>query len=203
MSDNVMRDNVMSDNVMSDNVMSDNVPGSGAAASDRHHPKQRQPRTVGGVHLGEDADRDTKRLAAAILEVLAGVRTPTAAAQALGLSLPTYYHVESRALAALVQACAPRPKGPKKRVDLELTQLRKANARLEREAQRQQALVRLAQRSLGLPPPPTPPAKGQAKGQGKKARPRRPVARALQVAARLQVPEPPAAADSLQQQTTS
>ena len=36
---------------------------------------------------------EAKRLAAVILEVLAGVRTPTGAATALGIRLPRYYFV--------------------------------------------------------------------------------------------------------------
>ena len=56
--------------------------------------------------------RDAKQRAAAILEVLAGGRTPTQAAQALGVSLGRYYLLEDNALAALVAACEPQPRGP-------------------------------------------------------------------------------------------
>jgi hypothetical protein len=56
--------------------------------------------------------------------------------------------------------------------------LRLDNQRLERELGRQQALVRLVQRNVGLAPPP--------KQAGKKRRQRRPVARALAVAQRLE-----------------
>src|ERR1700693_1924880 len=63
------------------------------------------------------ASRDAKKHAAALLEVLAGARTPGQAAQALGLSLPGYYHLETRALGGLVQAFEPpaggRVKGPR------------------------------------------------------------------------------------------
>jgi hypothetical protein len=54
---------------------------------------------------------EAQRLAATILEVLAGARTPTQAAPALSISLPRYYQLEARALAGLVAALAPRPKG--------------------------------------------------------------------------------------------
>ena len=50
--------------------------------------KKRAPRTTGGVNLGQESSREAKRLAAAILEVLAGERTPAQAAQALAISLP-------------------------------------------------------------------------------------------------------------------
>jgi len=55
---------------------------------------------------------ETKRLAAAILEVLAGVRSPADAAKTLEISLPRYYLLEQRALAGLLAACEPRAKGP-------------------------------------------------------------------------------------------
>ena len=52
--------------------------------------KRGRPRGQSGAHhdLGEGASAEAKRLAAAILEVLAGARTPTEAAEALSLSLP-------------------------------------------------------------------------------------------------------------------
>src|SRR5687768_12360377 len=41
---------------------------------------------------------EAQRLAATILEVLGGVRSPPQAAQALAISLPRYYQLEARAL---------------------------------------------------------------------------------------------------------
>ena len=140
----------------------------------------------GGAALGQEQSREVQRTAAAILEVLAGLRTPTQAAGALGVSVPRYYQLEARALHALVAACAPRPRGPGHNAERELTQLRRQQQRLERELTRQQTLVRLAQRSLGLAPP------APAKSAGKKRR--RPTARALQAAAHLQNDRQPAAA---------
>lgn len=162
-------------------------------------PRLRQP--VGGPDLGRAASSEAKRLAAAILEVLAGVRTTSDAAAAVGLSLTRYYQVESRALAGLVQACEPRSKGPQPSPERQVTALRRDNERLQREVARQQTLVRLSQRSIGLAAP-APPAKTPA--GGKKPRRRRPVARALQVANRLQptTPTVPDAERSLQQGTT-
>src|SRR5581483_6620143 len=132
-----------------------------------------------------------RRQAAAILEVLAGLRTPTQAAQALGVSLPRYYALELRALQGLVGACEPRPKGRRVTPAAELTQLRRQLAQVQRQCARQQTLLRLAQRAVGLPAPQAPPA-GKAQG-GKKRRSRRPRARALRVLQRLEpMPEPPA-----------
>ena len=141
--------------------------------------------TPGGAGLGKDAGPEAQRLAAAILEVLAGVRTPTQAAEALGVSVPRYYQVETRALQALVASCAPRPRGPGRSADKELAALRRQQERLQRELNRQQTLVRLAQRTIGLTPPKPTADKPAGKDQRKKRR-RRPVVRALRAAEVLQ-----------------
>jgi hypothetical protein len=135
----------------------------------------------GGAELGKDRSAAAKRLAAAILEVLAGARTPAQAAEALSLSVPRYYQVESRALHGLLAACESRPKGRQPNSAGEVNALRQENQRLQRDVSRQQALVRAAQRSVGLAPP-APMPKNKS---GKKTRKRR-VARALTVASRLQ-----------------
>jgi len=120
-------------------------------------------------------------MAAAILEVLAGARTPAEAATVLGMSLPRYYQVEAQGLRGLLAACEPRPRGRQPDAERALRALRLENQRLQRDVARQQALARAAQRSLGLAPP----AAAPAAKSGKKVRKRR-VARALSVARRLQ-----------------
>jgi hypothetical protein len=55
-----------------------------------------------------DASPEARKLAAAILEVLAGAQTPGEAAGSLGVSLARYYQLEMRALAGLVAACEDR-----------------------------------------------------------------------------------------------
>ena len=132
------------------------------------------------------ASDQARRQAAAILEVLAGVRRPNEAAQVLGTSLPRYYQLEQRALAGLVSACEPAPRGPRHDHARQLARLEREKQRLQRECDRQQALVRMAERSLGLPGPAAvkPPAKGQevaSQNGSKKRRKRRPSVRALQV----------------------
>jgi hypothetical protein len=121
--------------------------------------------------------REARQLAAVVLEVLAGVRTPMAAAQALGVSLPRYYAVELRALEGLVAACAPRPKGRVRSAASELAALQRECEQLRRDCARQQALVRASQRTIGLtaPPPPSP-------RPGKKRHSRKPTVRALKAA---------------------
>jgi hypothetical protein len=143
-------------------------------------PKTRAPRTTGGATLGREASREAKRLAAAILETLAGERTPLQAAQALGLSLVRYYQLEAGGLRGLLAACEPKPRGRQPDANADVERLRQANARLQRDLARQQALVRLTQRAAGLTAPVPPPNRS-----GKRSRKRKPSARALTVAQRL------------------
>jgi hypothetical protein len=144
-----------------------------------------RPRNGGPAVRLDGIDRDSRRLAAAILEVLAGVRTPVAAAQALDISLPKYYLMEARALQGLLAACTPRPKGRVRTAASELAAVRRECDRWQRACARQQTLARLAQRAVGLSPPSPPP---KAAGS-KKRRARRPTARALKVVERLREEE--------------
>ncbi len=141
--------------------------------------KRRRRHQVGGFDLAKDRGAKARQLAAAILEVLAGARTPTEAATALELSVPRYYQLEAQALRGLLVACEPKPKGRVRTVKNELETLQKENQRLQRELTRHQSLHRVAQRAVGLAPPTPTPTKA-----GKKPRKRR-VARALSVAQRL------------------
>jgi len=156
------------------------------------------PRLKPGARLGVEAiSRDAQRVAAVILEVLAGVKTPTEAAVLVGLSVPRYYLWEQRALEGLVRACEPRPKGKVASTRHQIAVLEKEVARLRLECARQQALVRASQRTIGLagasPPASKPAARPAAKtaakpteAGGKAKRKRRPVARALKAVAALQ-----------------
>ena len=164
-------------------------PGSGSGA------KPRAPRgSKDGLNL-QQVCFETRRQAAAILEVLAGLRTPIQAAKELGIAMPVYYKLEQRALASVVEACQPRPRGPGRSPghasERELAAARRECETLRRELNRQQALTRAAQRAMGLsaaPPPPTPAQKAPGK------RNRKPVARALRTIAALRKtqPQPPA-----------
>jgi hypothetical protein len=155
------------------------MTGTNGAVADK--PRQRRVKQPGGPGLTQDTSRQAKQVAAAILEVLAGARTPQQAADALTVSLPRYYQLESRALRSVVVACEARPKGRVRSPASEVAKLKAQNEQLQREVTRQQALVRIAQRSVGLAPPAAPPPKAA----GKRTRRRRPVARALSVATRL------------------
>ena len=130
-----------------------------------------------------EGDGTAKKTAAMILEVLAGLRSTTEAAQALEISSMRYYVLERRAMEGMVQALQPRPKGKQKRPENTLEGLRRDKARLEREVGRLQALVRAAQRTMKLPPLPS---REKKKGDGRRGR--RPQVRAERTIALLQAP---------------
>lgn len=140
-------------------------------------------------HRLQGGTGEANRTAVAILEVLAGLRTPAEAAQALRVSLPRYYVLETRALEGLVAACEPKPLGKQPSPATRLAALEKELQQARRECARQQALVRVAQRSVGLPALTARPEKQTAEKQtakrdraGRKRRPRRPTVRALRAA---------------------
>lgn len=93
---------------------------------------------------------NAKRMAAVVLEVLSGLRTPTDASQATGISLPRYYVLETRGLQGLISALEPRPKGKQRSPASTVAALGREKEKLQRELLRAQALVRVAQRSVGL-----------------------------------------------------
>lgn len=125
----------------------------------------------------DGGSREARRVAAAVLEVLAGSRTPVDAATALGVSAPRYYVLEARALAGLVAACESRAKGRTRTPEMELAALRKEHERLQRECARAQALARASQRAVGLSTP-----KPEKKSGEKGRRRRKPTVRALKAA---------------------
>ena len=138
---------------------------------------------------------EARRQAAAILEVLAGVRTPAEVAGQLAISLTRYYIIESRALQGLITACEPRPRGKVRTPASELAALRRECEQLRRQAARQQALLRVTERAIGLASPPSA-SSSKADHTGRKKRLRKPRARAQQAAAELQEATGPAAAPS-------
>jgi hypothetical protein len=158
---------------------------------------KRQQRRGPFQGVGQGASTTARQQAAAILEVLAGVRTPTQAAEVLGVSLPRYYVLETRAVQGILLACEPRTRGRQATAASALATLRRECEQLQRECTRQQALVRAAQRSIGLPAtlPARPPEKN-----GQKKRKRRPTARALRAVAQLKteevLPEVPVAGEA-------
>jgi hypothetical protein len=153
--------------------------------SPRKGPRKEQPMP---------ASRQAQRVAAAILEVLAGVRTPLDAAAALDIAPPRYYLLEQRALEGLVAACEPRLQGRGQNPRRQIAALEKEIERLKQDCTRQQSLVRAAQRTIGLAPSPAaekPVKRAGPKAAGKKLRKRRPVVRALKAVATLRTEAPP------------
>ena len=154
--------------------------------------RPRQRRVGPFQDLGEGASATARQQAAAILEVLAGVRTPTQAAEALGVSLPRFYVLETRAVQGILLACEPRRLGRQATAESTLATLQRECEQLRRECTRQQALVRAAQRTIGLTAAASRPEKN-----GKHRRKRRPTARALRAVAWLKTEEAPAASEVL------
>jgi hypothetical protein len=128
---------------------------------------------------------EAQRLAATILEVLAGMRSPPEASQVLAISLPRYYQLEARALEGLVAALAPRPMGKQPSLENRVKLLEKQLAAAHRQCARQEALVRVTQRTLGLAM--ATPAKTTAPERDPRGRKKRcPAVRALKAARSLQ-----------------
>ena len=143
-----------------------------SAAKKPRRPRSPGPRVEGG-------SRDARRVAALILEVLAGLRTPNDAARELGVSPTRYYMLEAQGLEALVEACEPKRRGPRVSAQAQIAKLEKKVAQLEKECARRQSLIRLSQRALGLGKPAEPERKPGKRG------PKRPVVRALKAATQL------------------
>ncbi len=145
---------------------------------------------TGGTH-------EANRLAVVILEVLAGERSPSEAAKLLGIGAPRYYQLETRALNGLVQALEPRPKGKQPSPANRIAELEKALEEARRRCNRQQTLVRIAQRSLGIKASPPAGGKHPPKDRAKR-RKRRPTVRALRAAKTLEAATGVEEAKSLQ-----
>lgn len=155
------------------------------------------------AHPAPHATTEAQRRAAAILEVLAGVRTPQEASEVLKICVNHYYLLERKGLAALVAACEPAPhRGRVPTAQRRVEQLERELAASRRDCQRQAALVRAAQRAVGLPcsavtaQPASRPSR--ARGGKPKSRRRRREPRALRAARALHkslVNTPPAAVE--------
>jgi hypothetical protein len=166
------------------------TPAPGGAAA---KPGGKRPRPGVPKLRTDGVSAEARRQAAAILEVLAGVRTPTEVAQQLAISLTRYYIIESRALQGLIAACEPRPLGRVRSPASELAALRRECEQLRRQAARQQALLRVTERTLGLAGSAATPSAKKDQQNPRKRRPRKPQARALHAAAVLQETTPPSA----------
>lgn len=130
-----------------------------------------------------DGSAQAKKAAHAVLEVLSGLKCPSDAAEALSVSLPRYYVLETRAIEGMVQGLEPREKGKRsKSAPSKLEAVTEERDRLKQELNRMRSLVRVAQRSVGLPGLP----RGkEGKNSEKKGRKKRKVNRTRRVLSRL------------------
>jgi hypothetical protein len=149
-----------------------------AASAPRAAAQKQTRQATPKLHI-DGVSSEARRHAAALLEVLAGVRTPTEAAQQLALSLTRYYLIESRALQGLLQACEPRPQGRVRSPASELAALRRECEQLRRQVARQQALLRVTERTMGLAATTAATNSKTEQKTTKKRRQRKPKARAL------------------------
>jgi len=132
-------------------------------------------------HGVQGGSSEANRFAVVILEVLGGSRSPAEAAETLGITPPRYYQLEARALEGFIAALEPRPRVRQPSATSRIAELEKALSQSQRECLRQQALVRAAQRSLGIRGA----TAGDGKTSGKNAagrKRRRPAVRALKAA---------------------
>ena len=135
------------------------------------------------------ASEPARKAAAAVLQVMAGLKTPAEASGAIGVSINRYYQLETRALSAMVRALEPLPRGRRRAPEAEIERLTKEINRAERETSRYQALLRASQKAMGLAPTPSKERDSKpAAADGKKAR--RPRMRAKTVIRQLSAATP-------------
>ncbi len=169
-------------------------------SSSNSTPRSAKPRKPKKPRVIEAGTSEATRLGVVILEVLAGERSPTEASKALGITVPRYYQLETRALKGLVAALEPQPRGKQPSLEGQIVRLEKALQAARRECARQQALVRASQKSLGIKPVPATNAKSPAKDRTGR-RKRRPTVRALKAAQAIAAGAVPCEPPSVQQQT--
>lgn len=120
-------------------------------------------------------ERGARRMAAVILEVLAGLRSASQASEVLDLSLPRYYVLERRAVSGMVEALGPRPRGRPRSDEERARHLSAEVERLQGEVVRLESLHRLSQRAIGVPaeaPRPALGARGVRQRSRSRAKPR-------------------------------
>lgn len=126
-----------------------------------------------------------KKLASILLEAFSGVIGPQDASEAMGLTLPRYYQLETRALQALIESMEPRQRGPQPNPSRELERLETENTRLRKELRRYQTLHRAAQGALGFTSTATEPGAESRSSKKKATRKRRKRSRGERVASAL------------------
>ena len=149
----------------------------------------RKRRTAADLNLLRDPEDVIVELTEPVLQELAGhsrklhqLRYPT-------YIVCTHRNFQLRAIEGLVAALEPRARGPQVNGKAEVSRLREERDRLQRELQRANSLVRVAQRSIGLSAARSSAQRQKEKVKAKKAGkrgPRRPSVRARRAIKRLQ-----------------
>jgi hypothetical protein len=116
-------------------------------------------------------------MAAGVLQVMSGLRSPSEVSGLLGVSLNRYYQLETRGLQALLRAMEPLPRGRRGGPEKEVERARHERDQARRETERYQALLRASQKALGFPA--LSERRGDSKKGGKKVRRPRVRAKAL------------------------
>jgi len=94
--------------------------------------------------------QEARKTAAIVLESVCGLSSVEEASAKLGVAVPRYYVLETRALQGLIGALEPRPRGRQLTEASRLARLERENARLTRDVRRYQALHRAATRAIGV-----------------------------------------------------
>ena len=181
---------------MNDQPTMNQQPTTNGAPSRNAAPSRTRLKLLGKELQLAQIDSQARKKASGVLEVLAGLRTPEQAAQDLAVSLPTYFALETRALRGLLFACTPHPPGRQQALGHKLREAEGRIAELQRQLQRHQALLRMAQHSVGLPPVAKAPGAGKAPAPGKAAVSgkrvrKKPAVRAMRAIRLLNQPETP------------
>ena len=143
-------------------------------------PGKKPPQVGAKALLGSS---EARRTASIVLESVCGLCSVEEASTRLGVAVPRYYVLETRALQGLIAALEPRPRGRGVSEQSRLARLAEENARLSRDLRRYQALHRAATRAIGVLPLPA-----KAADHGAKKRRKRKRARAERVIAILRRP---------------
>lgn len=110
-------------------------------------PTKRRPRPKPGILERKDLDEMARRRCLLVLSVLSGERPVTDVIEEAGMSRGTYYHLEERALRAMLNALAPGAEGsqaetPAKRIE----ELERKVEQLERDKRRSERLLLLTRK---------------------------------------------------------
>ncbi|MEK6778459.1 MAG: hypothetical protein AABY80_02210 [Candidatus Deferrimicrobiota bacterium] len=148
----------------------------------------------GHAAAANELSPEAKRRLTAVLSVLGAEMTAKQAAASLEVTVNRYYMLESRAFEGMCWSLENRARGAFRRPSREVERLLQENDRHRREVDRLRALLRAAQRTMGLMAAlPQKGKRAEEKGGGRRSR--RATARALRW--KKEIEQSPAAAEPL------